>query len=104
MHIYIFDPINDQYAAAAGEDGRPTSDIHFNLASPLVKLLQRSSMPVSLDEGALPPELKPEQTRLALLNTLLFVPLPGSEHPIGWLALGPRRSGEMYQFPGPGLP
>jgi signal transduction histidine kinase/putative methionine-R-sulfoxide reductase with GAF domain len=96
LHVYIFDPINDQYAAAAGEDGRPTSDIHFTLASPLVKLLQQSSMPVSLEEGALPLELKPEQTRLALLNTRLFVPLPGSENPIGWLALGPRRSGEMY--------
>jgi signal transduction histidine kinase/putative methionine-R-sulfoxide reductase with GAF domain len=96
MHIYIFDPINDLYTAAAGEDGRPSSDIHFTTASPLIKLLQRSSMPVSLEENALPPELQPEQTRLALLNTLLFVPMPGSEHPIGWLALGPRRSGEMY--------
>ena len=97
MHIYIFDPINDQYAASAGEDGRPTSDIHFDTASPLIKYLQHSSMPVSLDETALPPELKPEQTRLALLNTLLFVPLPGSEQPIGWLALGPRQSGEIYR-------
>jgi signal transduction histidine kinase len=96
LHIYIYDPINDQYAAAVGEDERPTSDIHFNTASPLIKLLQQSSLPVSLDKNALPPELKPEHTRLALLNTLLFVPLPGSEHPNGWLALGPRRSGEIY--------
>jgi signal transduction histidine kinase len=96
LHVYIFDPINDQYAATAGEDGHSTSDIHFSTASPLVSLLQSSSMPVSLDEGPLPAELKPEQTRLALLNTRLFVALPGSEHPIGWLALGPRRSGERY--------
>ena len=96
LHIYIFDPLNDQYTAAVGEDGRPTSDIHFTTSSPLVKLLKQSSLPVSFDQAALPPELKPEQTRLALLSTLLFVPMPGSEHPIGWLALGPRRSGEVY--------
>ncbi|HVM70623.1 MAG TPA: GAF domain-containing protein [Anaerolineales bacterium] len=97
MHVYIFDPINDQFTAAPGEDGHPTSDIRFTLTSPLVSQLQKSSMPVALDLSALPAELKPEQTRLALLNTLLFVPMPGSEHPIGWLALGPRRSGEIYR-------
>ena len=96
LHIYIYDPINGQYAAADGEDERPTSDIHFTTDSPLVKLLQRSSIPISIEEDAFPPELKPEQTRLALLNTSLFVPLPGSEQPVGWLALGPRRSGEIY--------
>ncbi len=62
LHIYIYDPLNDQYAAAAGEDGRPTSDIHFTTASPLVKLLEGTSMPVSLEENALPAELKPEET------------------------------------------
>ncbi len=113
LHIYIYDLVNDQYVAAAGEDARPTSDLHFSTASPLVKLLARSSMPVSIEENALPAELKPEETRLALLNTQLFVPLPapaqhrtqdtvpvgqvqGSDHPIGWLALGPRRSGEVF--------
>ena len=96
LHIFIYDPLNDQYAAAAGEDGRPTSDLHFNTSSPLVTLLQSSSIPVSFEENTLPPELKPEQTRLVLLGTSLFVPLPGSQHPVGWLALGPRRSGESY--------
>ena len=96
LHTYIYDPINDQYSAAAGEDERPTSDIHFSTASPLIKLLQRSSLPVSFEDGSTPAALKPEQTRLALLNAQLFVPLPGSERPVGWLALGQRRSGEVY--------
>ena len=43
-----------------------------------------------------PPELKAEKTRLDLLDTPLLVPLPGSAHPVGWLALGLRRSGENY--------
>jgi signal transduction histidine kinase/putative methionine-R-sulfoxide reductase with GAF domain len=96
LHVYLYDPLNDLYAAAAGEDGRPTSDLRFTTTSPLVKLLQRSSMPVSFEEDALPAELKPEGTRLALLATALFVPLPRADRPIGWLALGPRRSGEVY--------
>jgi signal transduction histidine kinase/putative methionine-R-sulfoxide reductase with GAF domain len=96
LHVYIYDPLGDQYTAAAGEDGRPTSDIRFTTASPLVKMLERSNLAVFVDETSLPPELKPEQTRLALLGAPLFVPLPGSEHPIGWLALGLRRSGENY--------
>ena len=113
LHIYIYDPLNDQYAAAGDESGRPSSDIHFTTASPLVRLLSRSSMPASFEENALPAELKPDQTRLTLLDTQLFVPLPaptqhrtqdgvpqvqvpGSDRPIGWLALGPRHSGEMY--------
>ena len=96
LHIFIYDPLNDQYASAAGEDGRPTSDFHFTPASPLVTLLQKSNIPISFEEDTLPPELKAEQTRLTLLGTSLFVPLPGSQHPTGWLALGPRRSGESY--------
>jgi signal transduction histidine kinase len=96
LHVYIFDPLNDQYTASAGEDGSVTSDIRFTKDSPLVGLLQRSSMPVFIDGNALPPELKPEQARLALLDALLFVPFPGSGHPIGWLALGPRRSGGVF--------
>ena len=96
LHIYIFDPLNDYYAAAAGEDGRPTSDIRFTTSSPLVKLLGKSHVAIFADEESMPPELKPEQTRLTLLGAPLLVPLPGSDKPVGWLALGLRRSGENY--------
>jgi GAF domain-containing protein len=37
-----------------------------------------------------------DRARLALLGAQLFVPLPGRERLTGWLALGPRRSGEAY--------
>jgi signal transduction histidine kinase/putative methionine-R-sulfoxide reductase with GAF domain len=96
LHIYTYDPINARYTPADGEDGRPTSDIHFTVSNPLVKQLHGSSMPLSVEVDNLPSELKTEQARLALLDASLFVPLPGSEHPVGWLALGPRRSGEVY--------
>ncbi len=81
---------------SAGEDGRATSDLHFNPSSPLVTRLQESSLPVTFTEEALPPELQPEGHRLALLGAQLFAALPGKEHPTGWMALGARRSGEVY--------
>jgi signal transduction histidine kinase/putative methionine-R-sulfoxide reductase with GAF domain len=96
LHIFIYDPINDQYTAAAGEDGRPTSDIRFTTASPLVKMLGKSNLAVFIDDDNIPPELKPDATRLALLDAPLLVPLPGSGKVVGWMALGLRRSGENF--------
>ncbi len=96
LHIYIYEPLNDQYAATAGEDGHSTSDIRFTTASSLVKMLGKSNLAVFADEANFPPELKPEQTRLTLLDAPLLVPLPGSGRVVGWFALGLRRSGENY--------
>ncbi len=96
LHIYIYDPLNDLYAATAGEDGRPTSDLRFSVNSPLLQVLSRARMPLFLDETSMPPEIKPEAPRLALLAATLFIPMPGSERLVGWLALGGRRSGQTY--------
>jgi signal transduction histidine kinase len=96
LHIYTYDPVNDQYVAAPGEDGRPTSDLRFATASPLLQLLGRTRLPILYDPTTLSRELQSEQTRLNMLEAMLFVPLPGTGRPIGWLALGARRSGEAY--------
>ncbi|MDW8226959.1 MAG: GAF domain-containing protein [Anaerolineales bacterium] len=96
LHIYVYDPLNDLYVAAPGEDGRPTSDVRFGVTSALARLLAQTRMPVSIDETRMAAELGPESTRLTLLATSLFVPMPGSERLIGWLALGERRSGATY--------
>lgn len=96
LHIYVYDPLNDLYVAAPGEDGRPTSDVRFSVTSPLARLLSQARVPLSLDETMMPADLQPDAVRLALLGTMLFVPMPGSERLIGWLALGERRSGATY--------
>jgi len=96
LHIFIHDPLNDHYSAAAGEDGRPTSDIQFTMTSALVQTLGSAEMPIFCDDDTLLPGLRPEQANLARLGAQLYVPLPASGHPIGWLALGPRRSRESY--------
>ncbi len=95
LHIFLYDALNDQYAAAVGEDGKPTSDVRFNTESPLVRTLSRERVPLFLDLSRIPDSLQAERVRLMLLGATLFLPLPG-ERLIGWLALGPKQSGEIY--------
>lgn len=96
VHIYVYESLNDQYAAMPGADGRPTSDIRFSASSPLAQYFQRERLPLYLDGANLPSSLKEESVRLALLGARLFVRLPGKDRPLGWLALGSRLSGLPY--------
>jgi signal transduction histidine kinase len=96
VHIFTYDPLNDQFAALATERGRPSSDIRFGAASPLARYFAKEKLPLYLDGASMPESLKPEQPRLALLGARLFLALPGKEIPTGWLALGSRLSGQPY--------
>ena len=96
VHIYTYDAINDQFMALPGEDGRATSDIRFGVKSPLAGYFSKEHLPLYLDGVSLPPVLESEKSRLALLGARLFLALPGKEISTGWLALGPRRSGQPY--------
>jgi len=96
VHIYIYEALNDQYAAMPGPDGRPTSELRFASSSPLAQYFQRESLPLYLDETNFPPSLKSEEMRLNILGASLFVRLPGKERPLGWVALGARLSGHPY--------
>lgn len=96
LHIYIHDPLNDRYLAAAGEDDRPTSDIHFAPNNPFIETLRNAHTALFIDEANLPATLQSEKVRLALLGAQLFIPLSGNERLIGWLALGAPHSAENY--------
>jgi signal transduction histidine kinase/putative methionine-R-sulfoxide reductase with GAF domain len=97
MHIFVYDPLSDQYTAAPDGQNRPSSDLRFSTASPLVTLLSQQKFPLFIGEaGRLPAGLQADQIRLNLLNAQLFAPLSGRQRLAGWLALGPRRSGEPY--------
>ncbi|MBK9602348.1 MAG: GAF domain-containing protein [Anaerolineales bacterium] len=97
IHIYTYDSLNDFFSALPGEDRRPTSDIRFTTTSPFVRYFENEHLPLYLDTAAaLPPALQSEQSRLALLGARLFVVLPGKKRINGWLALGPRLSGQPY--------
>jgi signal transduction histidine kinase len=96
IHIYTYDSVNDQYMALPGKDGRPTSDIHFWSSGPLALYFSKEHLPLYLDGTSLPASLESEKSRLALLGARLFLALPGEETATGWMALGPRRSGQPY--------
>lgn len=96
IHIYSYDPINDQYISLPDIDGRPSSDVRFSSSSPLVKYFANEKLPLYLDEATLPASLKAEEARLNLLGAKLFVGLAGRDGPIGWLALGQRMSRQPY--------
>jgi len=96
VHIYILDAVNDQYVSMADEDGRPSSDVRFAVGSPLAQYFLRERIPLYLDDGNLPASLRPEESRLRLLGARLFLALPGEHEVSGWLALGPRLSGQPY--------
>ncbi|HSB02359.1 MAG TPA: GAF domain-containing protein, partial [Anaerolineales bacterium] len=96
LHIYTYDSLNDQYAALANGDGRPTSDIRFAANSPLVQYFQKEKIPLYLDTINPAPAMRGDEARLSLLGARLFVALPGEARPVGWLALGTPLSGGVY--------
>jgi signal transduction histidine kinase len=99
VHIYTHDHLSNYYVASpiAADDNKPTSDLQFSPSSPLVKTLESEDSPVFLTQSkTLPIDLQPEQARLALLGSQLYVPLPGRHKLTGWVALGPQFTGESY--------
>jgi len=96
IHIYSFEPINDQFISLPDIDGRPSSDVRFSSGSALVQYFASENLPLYLDGATLPPSLKVEEARLNLLGAKLFIGLAGKDGPIGWLALGQRMSGQPY--------
>ena len=96
LHIYTYDQLNDQYAALANGNNRPSSDVRFSSGSSLVQYLQEERIPLYLDSINPPAMLKADEARLSLLGARLFVTLRGDARPVGWLALGSSMSGEAY--------
>jgi signal transduction histidine kinase len=95
LHIYIHDPLSKLYEAAPDADGVRTSDLRFTADSALVENLSNRRKSIFLgDVRTLPANLQPERSRISLLGSQVFVPLPGRKELTGWVALGPRRSGE----------
>lgn len=96
VHIFTHDSLNDQFISLPAEDSRASTDIRFSSSSPLAQYFIKEKLPLYLDGASLPASLKLEQARLALLGARLFITLPGRDQPVGWLALGPRLSGQAY--------
>lgn len=97
MHIFVYDALSDQYVATQDDSGRLSSDLRFSVTSALVTCLSGQHTPLVLsDLEGLPGLLESDRPRLVLLGAQVFIPLPGRQRLSGWLALGPRSSGEAY--------
>jgi signal transduction histidine kinase len=99
IEIYIFtiDDSSNYYVAAPNVDGSPSSEIHFSRSGALVELLIKQAKTVNISySNKLPADLLVDQARIAVLQADLFVPILGQAGMVGWLAIGPKRSGEPY--------
>ncbi|HLF89552.1 MAG TPA: GAF domain-containing protein [Anaerolineales bacterium] len=95
-HIFLHDPLSDQYIAANGRDNKPTTDVRFSVNGALAQALYEPNPVFLADAERLPSNLLPDRARLALLGAQLFIALPGTRQLTGWLAMGPRQTGEPY--------
>ncbi len=97
LHIFILDSFSDQYVAAKDTNGHSTSDLHFSRSSALVQMLNGRKSPLYINTAeSLPLALQPESVRITLLGAQVYVPLLGQDQLTGWIALGQRRSGEVF--------
>ncbi len=115
LHLYLKDSVNDDYAAfqdgngAGGQgSGRAASfstatpththtELRFPAASALAAALARDRAAVYLTpDTPLPASLHSDRARLAVLGSAIYAPLPGQSGLAGWLAAGPKLSGQPY--------
>lgn len=97
LHIFVVEPWSYHYVASVDDKGLPTSDLRFPPSSSLVEFLSEHNTPFvfeGYDSANLP--ISSEKSRLTLLGAKLVIPLPGQQQLVGWLAVGPRKSGESY--------
>ena len=97
VHIFMYDPVNDQFIATPDETGRSTSDLRFSANSPVVVALKEHRHTVkSAEIDELPGLQTGDKARLALLAAQVYVSLPGQNKIMGWGAFGGRVSGEAF--------
>ncbi|MEK6573154.1 MAG: GAF domain-containing protein, partial [Chloroflexota bacterium] len=96
LHIFLRDANRTEYSAYAAS-GRADTDLRFNAEGALARALstQRSTIYLAPD-SPLPSALVRDRARIAVLGSLLFIPLNSKSGLIGWLSLGSRLSGEPY--------
>jgi len=92
---YLYsDDYNEYYPHATQENSAPP----YPVDDPLIALLQDRDDPVWFPpDGTLPDGLRPGVDDYSRLLGYAFVPLHYERKLIGFLALGPRRSGDLYR-------
>jgi len=105
MMIFLHDPASNQYTRrqALGPVALEESEIGFGLDSGIARWLGAHDRPLYLTDSQdqPPPHPRTHEERQALEGMVLFIPLRGGwgvpeDRPGGWVALGPRPTGEPY--------
>jgi signal transduction histidine kinase len=97
VHLFLRDPAENDFAAYH-ESGQPSpTDLRFAANGALATLLARERSALYLSpETPLPSPLLPDRARLLLLGSAVYAPLPGQTGLTGWLAVGPKLSGQAF--------
>jgi len=92
--VYLYnDEMGKYFPHASGED----SAVPYQVEDPLINLMVNREAPIWLPpSGELPEELRGKPGNYRRLTGYTFVPLHYEEKLIGFLMLGPRRSGDLY--------
>jgi signal transduction histidine kinase len=99
IHTFLHDPASGHFTAIPDEAGHTTSDLRFPAGSALTRLLSSQRNPLFINDlNSLPETLQSEKARLRLLGACVFAPLPARQGLDGWVALGPRSSGDTYSL------
>jgi signal transduction histidine kinase/transcriptional regulator with GAF, ATPase, and Fis domain len=97
LHIYIYDPLSEQFVATMDEHGELTSDLRFPMNSTLVQTLSASKKPLIIDDNIMVTNLASEKPKLAILNAVIYVPFNSQGKLSGWIAMSKNTIGEMYR-------
>ena len=99
VYIYLFDVRMNAFVAQpdASMPRLPSTSAQWLLDSTLPSWLRTEGGPRFLQVNRpLPEILKPDQSRIETVGALLYVPLTGHQQLNGWLALGPKQTGQLY--------
>jgi len=96
VYIYTFDSIDNQFISLPDEGGQPGSYVSFLGSSALAGYFSKEKLPLYLDGTTIPVSLATDRMRLQLLGAQLLLGMNDKDGTLGWLALGPRLSGQPY--------
>jgi signal transduction histidine kinase len=99
-HTYVFlrDPHSGEFLAV-GEGSRPDTDIRFEPQSGIIHALSTTRDVIFIEfNKPLPPEMLEDHARLAIIRTPVLVPLQGQDRLAGFIAVGPKRSGQPFDI------
>ncbi|MBZ0300347.1 MAG: hypothetical protein K8J31_11420, partial [Anaerolineae bacterium] len=93
-NLFAFMPDRETGRYIALGERQPDTDIQFAADSGVLQALKADHQVIYLEPGRpWPPELRPEHSRLQILNTLVILGLYGSNHLNGFVCIGPPQSG-----------